>query len=63
MKTKELKNILDRLPDDAEIKVMLRAGRGHYQCSIKEARAEIVLNPSLGDDFNKAEGRVYLYIK
>lgn len=27
MKTKELKDILDRLPDDAEIKVMLRGGR------------------------------------
>ena len=62
MKTKELKDILDRLPDDAEIKVMVRAGRGRYQCSIKEARAEIVISPSPSDDFNKAEGRVYLYI-
>lgn len=61
MKTKELKDILDRLPDDAEVRV---AATGHkqFEAAVKAVRAEITLFPSPVDDFNKAKGRVYLYI-
>lgn len=61
MKAKELKDILDRLPDDAEVRV---AATGHkqFEAQVKTARAEITLFPSPCEGFNKTAGRLYLYI-
>lgn len=62
MKAKELKDILDRLPDDAEVKVAYRLTSQQLEEQIKEVRAEMTLIPSPGEDFNKTYGRVCLYI-
>lgn len=61
MKAKELKDILDRLPDDAEVRVGT-TGYKQFEASIKAVRAEITLFPSPGEDFNKTAGRIYIYI-
>lgn len=62
MKAKELKDILDRLPDDAEVKAVFKYSREPLEKSVKGARAEITLIPSPGEDFNKAYGKLCLYI-
>ena len=62
MKAKELKDILDRLPDDAEVKVAFKYSREPLEKSVKSARAEMTLLPSPGEDFNKVYGRLCLYI-
>lgn len=62
MKAKELKDILDRLPDDAEVKVAYRLTSQQNEEPIKEVRAEMTLIPSPGEDFNKIYGKIYLYI-
>lgn len=61
MKAKELKDILDRMPDDAEVRVAA-AGHKQFEEAVKTVRAEITLFPSPGEDFNKTAGRVYIYI-
>lgn len=45
MKAKELKDILDRLPDDAEVKVAYRLTSQQLEEPIKEVRAEMTLIP------------------
>lgn len=62
MKAKELKDMLDRLPDDAEVRIMYRLTSQPHEEQIKEVRAEMTLLPSPGEDFNKAYGRLCLYI-
>lgn len=62
MKAKELKDILDRLPDDAEVKVAYRLTSQQHEEPIKEVRAEMTLIPSPGEDFNKVYGILRLYI-
>lgn len=62
MKAKELKDILDRVPDDAEVKAVFKCSREPIEKSIKNARAEMTLLPSPGEDFNKVYGRLCLYI-
>lgn len=62
MKAKELKDILDRLPDDAEVRIMYRLTSQPHEEQIKEVRAEMTLLPSPGEDFSKVYGRLCLYI-
>lgn len=62
MKAKELKDMLDRLPDDAEVRIMYRLTSQPHEEQIKEVRAEMTLLPSPGEDFNKVYGRLWLYI-
>lgn len=62
MKAKELKDILNRLPDDAEVKVAYRLTSQPHEEQIKEVRAEMALIPSPGEDFNKVYGILHLYI-
>lgn len=62
MKAKELKEILVKMPDDAEVKVVLRYRGGNYEKSIPNACAEMAVLSAPGDDFNKIVGKVLLYI-
>lgn len=62
MKAKELKDILNRLPDDAEVKVAYRLTSQQLEEPIKEVRAELTLLPSPREDFNKVYGILRLYI-
>ena len=62
MKVKELKDMLNRLPDEAEVRVMYRLTSQPHEEQIKEVRVVMTLLPSPGEDFNKVYGTLCLYI-
>lgn len=64
MKAKELKDILDRLPDEATIKIMDKNdGRGYRERKATRIEVDMEIKPSPGDDFNKTKGKIYIYIE
>ena len=64
MKAKELKDILDRLPDEATIKIINeKAALGYREKKVMRIEADLEIKPSPGDDFNKTKGKICIYIE